>query len=478
MRKTPSERLAEAIADMLTRIHHYCEKCSDSISEGLCIYSPKRAFSDPPTLEIREQIKKMAIEHFASQHVNGVLLQYFVPTLLPVSEEGQSALQPMLEDYQVVFQLTTFDARAARETMARALIFCPDAIEMGGWHEWFTNLEEAIRLTLIFHFGLEEMKNRGKVGVYFNQPWLPVFECFVRGYVEVDDTIALSQHERKLYKEGRKDWKHLYPKMENLAAPMTSLLTAYKESLKKARESRNPKLKALLEAFVALIEKEALTLASLPHDQEVILLRNLRDHRQNRGRKKYLAKRPVISLSDIECAQMMYLIIHRFCLSPKDNALFGEIVLFIWIVQHAAFSQLKLKIEEILELAVTDIDFEVFTIQFPSGEADITIGLANLLQAWIGHINRRNRRRLFPSLTYDNLEEYLAIISREFFGPDRKVQPSDFLHPVHVIEGMRLLEETRLQYSAQIKCIKNSPYTINTHKIQKLVRAAYAKKCP
>jgi len=355
MKRTPAERLARTMAAVLTRIHKYHKKITEStFQSGLCIASPKELGLKTPTHETLQQLQDQASAFFTANKADGFYFRY-CPSL-PFTCEDANPTSSTVDDYQLIFQFPSTNAKTEGELFARALLYCPgNDEEIGDCQIWFSPQEEAIRLAPLLHQSLKEK---------------PV----------------------------------LVPKVE---------------------------------------------------------------------KKRYLAKRPTFCISDIECAQILYLLIHQFCTSPKKFQINGETALFIWIAQHAAFSSLNIKEKKILNLSTNDIDFEELVIRFGEREAYITDGLAALIAAWIGE---DKNRPLFRKLNADNLEDAVGRISSKFLGASWKLQPKDLLIKVHVIPGARIPLEMREQLNAQEVLTKNSPYKVHISKIRKEILKACMKK--
>lgn len=96
----------------------------------------------------------------------------------------------------------------------------------------------------------------------------------------------------------------------------------------------------------------------------------------------------------------------------------AEAILFIWIAQHAAFSGLYLKVEEILTIRIVDIHFDELTIYVKNQEITITGGLSRVLKAWALE-RERKPKYLFQSISYDRLEDILGRVSANFYGKER-----------------------------------------------------------
>lgn len=318
--------------------------------------------------------------------MHGFYFQYFTPSILPNVIDVDINIPPSVNDYQLTFDLPKFDARWVVETTARSLLYSPgNDAEMGCWQEWFDRQLEAIRLTPMLYQQLKEHSIVGKIRLSLMQSPTKVFQSFVCGYAANDFHLEISNKERNLCAEGKIDWKLLYPEIKDLFNQNNPMLyDFYKISRAKAIQSRNFKIKSLLWAFVEHTEENLIRKSELPDEIKEGLLNDLRGIDRKQQRKKYNAKRPAICLSDIESAQVLYFFILKFTGNPRKNQIFGEIALYIWICQHAAFSNLNIRVEDVLSITVTDIDLHALTIIINGEEANITWGFAEVLAAWVG----------------------------------------------------------------------------------------------
>lgn len=481
MKKSAPERLAIELSALCDRIHGHCQALANpKIRHGLCVVHPKHASLPPPNETLAAQIQAKAQDHFTSLGATGFLLQFIGQPELPEINKQEIHGSPSLEDYQLMYSLPKFDEKAAREVWARALLFCPDVQEINGaWDAWFSPQHEATRLTTNFYAGLVELAILGNIRLQLSQPWANVFEYFVRQYIGKDQLLGISAKDRQAYKEGKKDWRPLYTDVIALfPGSQAPLSDAYHVARKKVVQSRDLKVKHLLWEFLHYIENTLIEWSQLPYDVKTALLKELRGQTKNKDPKKYPATRPVICLSDIECSHMLYALIHQFLAAPKDRAILAEIILFILICQHAAFSSVAPNIDEILGLSVLDVDTENLIIRFAQGEADITGGFTNILRAWIGPGDRQNNKLLLPNLNrdYDKLEKRIAKLSMSYLGNHDRLQPRDFLAKVHIIPGARIPLEIRKKIDAQMELVKGSPYLVNTWKMAKLLRDSYKEK--
>src|ERR1700751_2692172 len=96
---------------------------------------------------------------------------------------------------------------------------------------------------------------------------------------------------------------------------------------------------------------------------------------------------------------MLYSLISAFNASSQKSKVTTEAIIFIWIAQHAAFSNTSLKVDDILSIKSVDINPQDLIIQVKDQEIYITAGLKDILLAWI----EDNQKKIFQKLTYDNL---------------------------------------------------------------------------
>lgn len=214
---------------------------------------------------------------------------------------------------------------------------------------------------------------------------------------------------------------------------------------------------------------------SLSEKEKQLLITQLRGSKKKIPKGKYIAKRPALCISDLECGQMLYLLKQDFLTAKIKNKAVAEAILFILIAQHAAFSGLCLKEKDILGIKISDINHQDLTILIKQ-EVNMTGGLNEILLAWVGDMERITKRFLFQNLTYDNLENILSKCSAQFYGLSNKLLPKDFLEKVHVIPGIRISIEMRRQITEQEELIKTSPYRIDTREIKKHIKESFKQK--
>lgn len=478
MNPKSSERFAVALATLLRRIHDYCTTNIEKEQPfGLCIANPKRASVGVPSGEIQAELEKRATEHFRTTPVVGYYFRYWTPPLLPIIENYDKGKPFTADDYQLSFELPTFDDNWERTTSSRSLIYCPLDQEQHSWSDWFELQLEAIRFTPLLHQSLKEWKIKVEFAINLGQPGKPAFASFIFDYAINDTNFPeMSKEEKESWKTGQVDWKIRYRLAADAIKSVVTVKDLYDIARKKAASTRNPMLKSLFGTLVERIERNLVLETELPAEEKKRLIFQLREAKKRTSKVRYVAKRPAVCISDVECAQMLYLLIEEFLGSEPKSKSLAEAILFIWIAQHAAFSGLHLKLEDILSVRVTDVDFEELTILIENQEIHLTGGLRDILVAWIGNTERKNKRMLFQNISYDNLEDIIGKFSEKLYGSEGRLSPRDFLEKVHVIAGVRIPIELRRQITSQEDLIKNSPYRIDSRKIKKQIKEAIELK--
>ena len=376
MISTASERLAVSLVNLLKKIDEHCCTLSNTQQPfGLCIITPKSPYVQPPTEKIRAELESHAREYFKETPLNGIYLQYFPPPLMPVSEAKTPFKSISLDDYQLVFQVPQFDAKWQQTVIARNLIYCPLDPDLSEYLEWFELQEEAIRLVPLVHQTVKELEIQTNIQQKLQLHAMPVFESFIFDYGLIDQHLPMSKEEKRKWTSQEIKWEDRYKLTLPLIKPAKTVHDLYIISRRNAVSSRNPVLKSLFWAFAGHIEKNLIISTQLPDEIKDRLLNQLREAKKRAITKgKYVAKRrPAISISDIECGQMLYVIINDY-LNSRNNALV-ETALFIWIAQHGAFSGHHLTVESILSIETENINFDEMTIQVDAKEAYLTDGL-------------------------------------------------------------------------------------------------------
>lgn len=395
MISTTSEKLTVSLVDFLKKIDEHC--CTLSKTQqpfGLCIVTPKSAYVQPPTEKIRDELEKRVREYFKEKPLKGIYLKYFPPPLMPAPEEKIPFKSISLDDYQLSFQVPQFDNKWQQTVIARNLIYCPLNPEPYEYLDWFELQEEAIRLVPLVHQTVKELEIQAKIQLSLQLPAMPVFESFIFDYGLIDQHQPMSKEERKKWTSKEMEWKDRYQLSFSLVQSAKTVHDLYVISRGKAVSSRNPMLKALFWVFVGHIEKNLIISTQLPEIIKNHLLDNLRQTKKRTTKGKYVAKkRPAICVSDIECGQILYLMISDY-LNSRNNALV-EAVFFVWIAQHGAFSGHHLTVDSILSIKTTDINFDEMTIQVNAKEVYLTDGLNQMISDWIDSTERNKDNRVF-----------------------------------------------------------------------------------
>ena len=453
MTKNSSERLTITLSCLLKRIEDYCTKHIENEQPfGACTVNPKHTSAPIPTKDIHLELERRATEYFEQTKAVGYYFRYWTPPMLPVINNIEASKPITADDYQMSLELPTFDDKWQQTMVARSLIYCPLNQEQHGWSDWFELQLEAIRLTPLLHQTLKELKAKFEIKMNLAQPGKPIFESFVYDYAINDSNFPeMTKQEKELWKEKKVDWKVKYRLAADIIKSATTLKDLYMIVRKRAVSTRNPMLKSLFWGFIEYVEQKFIEKTDLSEAEKRCLISQLRQVKEKEPKVKYLAKRPAVCISDVECGQILYLLIQDFLNANTKNKVLAEAIIFIWIAQHASFSGLHLREKDILDIRVTDIDHKDLTIRIGNEEANITGGLNEILIAWLGESERRNMRFLFQNLTYDVLEDVIAKCSAKLYCFEGKLLPRDFLERVHVIVGVRIPLELRRQIANQKK---------------------------
>jgi len=76
-------------------------------------------------------------------------------------------------------------------------------------------------------------------------------------------------------------------------------------------------------AFVEYVEQNLVHRTELPEEKKKRLFRSS-DRSRREDRRKYVAKRPAVCISDVECAQVLYLLMQDFLAPEKRTAAIAE----------------------------------------------------------------------------------------------------------------------------------------------------------
>jgi hypothetical protein len=469
MKMTATERLSKAIHSLLLRIQDYCQEVADTpIRFGLCIANQKQEPYQVLTRKIQDELWMHAKDHFNSLGVQSFYFQFWTPPTFSLLEKKETDLPLTVKDYQLTFELPEYNAVEERRTTARSLIYCPSQGEINHWwNEWFEMQDEAIRhVPLVFQDIKERMLIR-QISASLAQKGIPIFDVFANKYILQSHHLGISDEDKKLIDSGRNSWKTYHPQIQDLFSVKDNLFDAYKIVQKKILKSRNENIRSLLKAFIEYVEETLIEATLLLDDLKRQLLNNLRGVLRKGHHYGYKAKNPALCLSDIECAQILNALLHQFISNPKKFSVFGEVALYIWVCQHAAFAGIKFTEKDVLEIKVTDINASDLIMLLNGEEVPITRGFADILEAWMGENKRKNKRLLLPTLTYDKIEKQLRKIYERSFGSDIGIKPRDFLMKAHVIPFARLTAKQRAEIDYQESLVKDSPYSIRSSNIKK-----------
>jgi len=466
-----AERLWQAVEQLWIRIDEHCEKLKSSpLKLGTCTVNPKRSGIGLPTPSIQLELENQAQKYFeVFDDIEGFYFQYWTPPKLPIID----GLEVSIDDYQMIYEVPLYDDAWGQRTLARCLVFCPDISEFLTVKEWFVTQIEAIRFTPVLHQNIQESIQLNQIKRDLSENPLLFFESFVNQYILRDPSLEMSSKDRKKHQQERK-WRILYPEVISIFEKQsTTLQKAYIECRKKAPQTRDPKIKALLWAFAAHLEGKLIAGSSLPDDLKHTVINEIQQVCKFKKSNKYQAARATLVLSDVECGQFLYLLLLEFGNAPKKRQKLGEILLFIWLCQSAAFSDVKLTIEELLSTRVKDFNPKELTVKIKDNEIHINGGYADILSIWTDSAEIKNQSKLFPSLTYDNLEKQIGKLSKKFWGIECKLITKDFLSKVHVVDFARISMELRKQIDMQEQLLKNSPYKIDSRIIKKHILEAF-----
>lgn len=477
MNDEKKHKMAVALEQLLNRIHNYIRDALEKGQPfGACLVNPKHSLVPPPTKELKKEIVDFATSHFEDTTAAGYYLRYSTLPLSPVDPTRSPQDKTSIDDYLITLGHPQFDNQWQQTFISRALIFCMDENEAHGWDEWFELQHEAIRFTPLLHQSLNEVTLLHWIQAHLLAPAQPVFESFIYEYALTDEHVTISSTDREKWMNKQIPWESLYPLALNLLKPNMSLKEAYKLIHKKAASTRNQILKSLWNSFLQHIENKLFNHPTLPDEMKRQLIEELREPKKRPPKAIYNAKRAAVAISDIECAQVLYLLIAEFLKSKTKKTILAEAIIFIWIAQHAAFSGLSVTGTQIRSIKFKDIDFKELTIKISAKEMHTSGGLNEILRAYGTGTNPKHL--LFQQLKPDNLEDIISRTSAKFYGEERKLLPKDFLEAVHVIPGARISIQLRNQLNKQAELAKNSPYRIKAADIKKDIKQAIRDKQP
>lgn len=477
MKPMALEKLAISLTSFLTKIDNHCCNLSNTQQPfGVCHITPKSPYIGLPSKEIHTELQSWAREYLKTKDLQGIYFRYWIPPAMPVPKDSTDSLKAVsINDYQLTLEVPQFDQKWQQTVIARNLIYCPLDPEAYEYQDLFELQEEAIRLVPLLHQTVKELEITSNIERSLRLPATPVFESFIYKYGLTDINQSMSQEECKHWNAKKIKWEDRYEFVPPIIQPARTVYDLYAIARKQIISSRNPMIKSLFWAFIAHIENNLINLTQLPEAIKSRLLDKLRQTKKRAIKQKYIAKkRPAISISDIECGQMLYVMIRDY-LTKRDSAL-AEAIFFVWIVQHGAFSGHHLTLDSILNIRMADINLNEMTIQIQTKEIHLTDGLNCMLSSWIEKAQSKKRKKLFQNITIDSLEDIISKYSQELYGKKGRLLPRDFLEKVHVIPGIRMSLDLRRQIIAQEELIKNSPYRIKSGKIKKDILKAINEK--
>lgn len=368
MTPTASEKLAILLTSFLTKIDNHCCNLSNTQQPfGLCHITPKSAYTSWPTREVHAELENRVREYLKAKHLQGIYFRYWIPPLMPIPNEHNPPKAISVEDYQLTLEIPQFDQKWQQTVIARNLIYCPLDPEAYEYQDLFELQEEAIRLVPILHQTVKELEITSNIERTLRLPATPVFESFIYKYGLTDINQSMSQEECKHWNAKKIKWEDRYEFVPSIIQPARTVYDLYAIARKQVISSRNPMIKSLFWAFIAHIENNLINLTQLPETIKSRLLDKLRQTKKRARKEKYITKkRPAISISDIECGQMLYVMIRDY-LIKRDSAL-AEAIFFVWIVQHGAFSGHHLTLDSILNIRMADINLNEMTIQIQTKE--------------------------------------------------------------------------------------------------------------
>jgi hypothetical protein len=453
-----SMNLAKAISEILEQIMDYINEIKQiKLKTGICVISPKSTDNlNPPSDEQMIKIKEIAEDHFKSDNLHHLYLSFFVPPNL-TKNELQVNQKKSIDNYILNFKLSEFDQNYEKDLIEKALIYCPFDNDLGNWHEFFIDQEEAVRLTPTLDADIIEEQIFLKIKMKLLEDGATFFKTFIKDYCKNDLNIRIE--------DRKQPWIFLYPELKRVFSFPNTLQNIYISARKIFLKSKNIKIKDLCKSLADYIENKLINDENLPQDKKNFLIAKIRNHRVKQQQKCYNHKtRPAIVLSYQDYSKFLYKLITIFCSDSFKYELLGEIILFLWICQQAAFSDLNFQINDILKIKIQEVDFQKLTIQINKQEANITSGIAKILIAWIG---TNNKSTLFKNLNYEKLEENIVKYSKGLFGENNYLHPRDFIKKVHPLGNVRISYQIRRRLDDQILELKKSLYLIDYFKIKK-----------
>lgn len=140
----------------------------------------------------------------------------------------------------------------------------------------------------------------------------------------------------------------------------------------------------------------------------------------------------------------------RFLDNPLVRRVEGEIALLIWIMMYVGqTSEQNLPIRHLLQLTTANVKGRFLTVDH--NEIELSMGLAYLLQAYIGKIPAKRQQKLFPNLSIDKLEDHFHRASKLLLPPGSiPVLPEAFLTFPHSLPHIRMHPECRKKSQSRL----------------------------
>ena len=165
----------------------------------------------------------------------------------------------------------------------------------------------------------------------------------------------------------------------------------------------------------------------------------------------------------------------RFLQDPLKNAVDGEIALLLWVMIYASLEpDRKLSIKRLLILTTVHLSDRI--LSFDKQEVELSCGLADLFQEYMGKTPLHRQQKLFPHLTIDKLEDRFHQFSKELLPPGSiPILPEAFLTFPHPYKHLRISPHLRRQQLKQPPPVLNDLISRQELKRQLLEKA---KKTP
>lgn len=163
---------------------------------------------------------------------------------------------------------------------------------------------------------------------------------------------------------------------------------------------------------------------------------------------------------------------NRFIADPQKCKVDGEIALLLRIMIYAAHDLEKtVPIKRLLTLTTQHISDRYVTID--KGEIELSCGLADLINEYVGSRSLQRQQKLFPNLTIDKLEDHLRRASATILPPGATpALPEAFLTFPHLWGNCRMNPQKRRDQ------LKNPPKIIHDPISLKELKRQLVEKSP